>query len=51
VSQPLPVGIWWLPTPWFSLVVNAMNVPLFHVDAFTGKPFSGNPAAVCVLPS
>jgi PhzF family phenazine biosynthesis protein len=23
--------------------------PLFHVDAFTGAPFSGNPAAVCVL--
>jgi PhzF family phenazine biosynthesis protein len=27
-----------------------MNAPLFHVDAFTAKPFSGNPAAVCVLP-
>jgi len=26
-----------------------MSVPLFHVDAFTAKPFSGNPAAVCVL--
>ncbi len=26
-----------------------MGVPLFHVDAFTAKPFSGNPAAVCVL--
>jgi PhzF family phenazine biosynthesis protein len=27
----------------------AMPVPLFHVDAFTGRPFSGNPAAVCPL--
>jgi len=26
-----------------------MPVPLFHVDAFTDKPFSGNPAAVCPL--
>jgi predicted PhzF superfamily epimerase YddE/YHI9 len=24
-------------------------VPLFHVDAFTGRPFAGNPAAVCLL--
>jgi len=24
-------------------------VRLFHVDAFTGKPFAGNPAAVCIL--
>lgn len=28
-----------------------MNVPLFQVDAFTDRPFSGNPAAVCVLTS
>lgn len=27
-----------------------MNLPLFHVDAFTDKPFAGNPAAVCLLP-
>ncbi|OAI52913.1 oxidoreductase [Planctomycetaceae bacterium SCGC AG-212-F19] len=26
-----------------------MNIPLFHVDAFTDKPFAGNPAAVCIL--
>jgi PhzF family phenazine biosynthesis protein len=26
-----------------------MPVPLFHVDAFTDRPFSGNPAAVCPL--
>jgi PhzF family phenazine biosynthesis protein len=25
--------------------------PLFHVDAFTDKPFAGNPAAVCLLPA
>jgi PhzF family phenazine biosynthesis protein len=28
-----------------------MTVPLFHVDAFTERPFSGNPAAVCLLPA
>lgn len=27
-----------------------MNVPLFQVDAFTDRPFAGNPAAVCLLP-
>jgi PhzF family phenazine biosynthesis protein len=27
-----------------------MNIPIYHVDAFTDKIFSGNPAAVCVLP-
>jgi predicted PhzF superfamily epimerase YddE/YHI9 len=26
-----------------------MTVPLFQVDAFTDKPFRGNPAAVCLL--
>ncbi len=24
-------------------------IPVFHVDAFTAKPFAGNPAAVCLL--
>src|SRR6202034_3699025 len=28
-----------------------MLPPLFHVDAFTDRPFAGNPAAVCLLPS
>lgn len=28
-----------------------MAFPLFHTDAFTDRPFSGNPAAVCLLPS
>src|SRR5260370_5346334 len=28
-----------------------MALPLFHVDAFTDRPFAGNPAAVCLLPS
>ena len=28
-----------------------MTLPLFHVDAFTDRPLSGNPAAVCLLPS
>src|SRR6202051_4103969 len=27
-----------------------MYLPVFHVDAFTAKPFGGNPAAVCPLP-
>ncbi len=28
-----------------------MRIPLFHVDAFTNQPFTGNPAAVCPLDS
>src|SRR5215831_10233217 len=28
-----------------------MSIPLFHVDAFAERPFSGNPAAVCILPA
>ena len=28
-----------------------MPVTIIHVDAFTNKPFAGNPAAVCVLPA
>jgi PhzF family phenazine biosynthesis protein len=28
-----------------------VTIPLFHVDAFTDRPFAGNPAAVCLLPS
>ena len=27
-----------------------MAVPLFLVDAFTDRPFAGNPAAICLLP-
>ena len=26
-----------------------MSIPLYQVDAFTSRPFSGNPAAVCLL--
>jgi len=26
-----------------------MGLTIFHVDAFTDKPFAGNPAAVCIL--
>ncbi|MDP7051204.1 MAG: PhzF family phenazine biosynthesis protein [Verrucomicrobiota bacterium] len=26
-----------------------MSIPIFQVDAFTAKPFAGNPAAVCLL--
>lgn len=28
-----------------------MRIPLFHVDAFSERPFQGNPAAVCFLDS
>src|SRR5579871_2166625 len=28
-----------------------MPVHIVQVDAFTSKPFAGNPAAVCVLPA
>jgi PhzF family phenazine biosynthesis protein len=28
-----------------------MTIPLYHVDAFTDRPFAGNPAAVCILPA
>ena len=27
-----------------------MGQEIFQVDAFTDKPFAGNPAGVCVLP-
>lgn len=26
------------------------TVPIFQIDAFTDRPFAGNPAAVCILP-
>ncbi|MFI5267629.1 MAG: PhzF family phenazine biosynthesis protein, partial [Chloroflexota bacterium] len=26
-----------------------MSIPLYQVDAFTDRPFSGNPAGVCLL--
>jgi PhzF family phenazine biosynthesis protein len=26
-----------------------MNIPFYQVDAFTNRPFSGNPAGVCIL--
>lgn len=28
---------------------NMMTIPIYHVDAFAAGPFTGNPAAVCVL--
>lgn len=28
-----------------------MGMPLFLIDAFTSRPFAGNPAAVCLLPA
>lgn len=29
--------------------VDRKDIPLFQIDAFTGRPFGGNPAAVCPL--
>lgn len=37
------------PTHW-QHSDDPMTLPLFQVDAFTDRPFSGNPAAVCLLP-
>ena len=34
----------------FPIEEKTMNMPIFQVDAFTAKPFAGNPAAVCILP-
>ena len=28
-----------------------MAIPIYQVDAFTDRPFAGNPAAVCILPA
>jgi predicted PhzF superfamily epimerase YddE/YHI9 len=28
-----------------------MKVPVFLVDAFTDRPFTGNPAVICLLPA
>src|SRR5262245_30858393 len=25
------------------------GIPLYHIDAFTERPFAGNPAAICIL--
>jgi predicted PhzF superfamily epimerase YddE/YHI9 len=33
-----------------SRQVAIRRIPLFHVDAFTDRPFAGNPAAVALLP-
>ena len=27
-----------------------MCLKIYQVDAFTNRPFAGNPAAVCILP-
>jgi PhzF family phenazine biosynthesis protein len=34
-----------------SLEEREMAIPYYHVDAFTGELFAGNPAGVCVLPA
>ena len=33
-----------------SMIKCGMGIPITQVDAFAAKPFTGNPAAVCVLP-
>lgn len=33
----------------FASKMNRMRIPLFHLNAFTHRPFRGNPAAVCPL--
>jgi Phenazine biosynthesis-like protein len=35
--------------PEFSEVMNMARIRMFQVDAFAGRPFAGNPAAVCLL--
>src|SRR5258708_30000488 len=32
-----------------SLEEHDMAIPYYHVDAFTGELFAGNPAGVCIL--
>jgi PhzF family phenazine biosynthesis protein len=34
-----------------SLEEHDMAIPYYHVDAFTGELFAGNPAGVCILPA
>jgi hypothetical protein len=29
--------------------MNSSSIPILQVDAFTDRPFAGNPAAVCLL--
>ena len=33
-----------------SSIAAVMALTIFHVDAFTERPFAGNPAGVCILP-
>jgi PhzF family phenazine biosynthesis protein len=33
------------------VTIERMRIPVFHLDVFTDRPFSGNPAAVCFLDS
>src|SRR5438309_9107424 len=35
--------------PFGSLEEHDMAIPYYHVDAFTGELFAGNPAGVCIL--
>jgi len=32
-----------------SVEEHDMAIPYYHVDAFTGELFAGNPAGVCIL--
>src|SRR2546430_755441 len=39
------------PTARQAANLERMGLPIVQVDAFTSKPYAGNPAAVCVLPA
>ena len=43
--------VWWRSQRVSTVQSRKMTIPLFHVDAFTDRPFAGNPAAVCLLPT
>jgi len=38
------------PGAWPAAILQRMSQPIVVVDAFTDRPFAGNPAAVCLLP-
>src|SRR5215831_14446713 len=42
-----PLGRLWFPN--YALTCMIMAIRIVQVDAFTNKPFAGNPAAVVVL--
>src|ERR1017187_7097513 len=47
----LPNRLHWLGNVCKYGTLENMSVRIVQVDAFTNRPFAGNPAAVCVLPA